>query len=116
MPLSAAISNVKREQLPALHEQWSDLRNLHNTYNERNNALLEELRSLEGRQNQIPLQNIAIRKGILHQLKLTEDQMPFVGELIRIKPSERIWESAIERLLHNLGLILLMEEHFYSHS
>lgn len=102
------------EQLPHLHEQWSDFRNQHQQYQIQSQELLEELRSLEGRQNQIPLQNIAIRKGILRHLKISEEQMPFVGEIIRVKSSERVWESAIERLLHNLGLVLLVQEKYYA--
>lgn len=102
------------EQLPHLHEQWSDLRNQYQQSQAQTQELLDELRSLEGRKNQIPLQNIAIRKGILKHLKVPEEQMPFVGEIIRIKASERAWESAIERLLHNFGLVLLVQEKYYA--
>jgi uncharacterized protein YPO0396 len=102
------------EQLPALHEQWSDYRSLQKRYHDQSKALLEELRSLEERKNQIPLQNIAIRKGILDRLQVAEDQIPFVGELMKVKHSEKAWESAIERLLHNLGLVLLVPDIYYT--
>jgi uncharacterized protein YPO0396 len=101
------------EQLPALHEQWSDYRSVQTGYQAQSKELLEELRSLESRQNQIPLKNIEIRRGILQQLGISEDQMPFVGELIRVRHSEKAWESAIERLLNNLGLVLLVQEKYY---
>ncbi len=102
------------EQLPALHEQWSDYRSLQKSYNDQSKAFLEELRSLEERKNQIPLQNIMIRKGILDQLHVSEEDIPFVGELIKVKHSERAWESAIERLLHNLGLVFLVSDTYYT--
>jgi uncharacterized protein YPO0396 len=101
------------EQLPVLHEQWSDYRSLQKRYHDQSKTLLQELRSLEERKNQIPLQNITIRKGILEQLQVSEEQIPFVGELIKVKHSEKAWESAIERLLHNLGLILLLPDKYY---
>jgi uncharacterized protein YPO0396 len=40
--------------------------------------------------------------------------MPFIGELIRVREEERDWEGAIERLLHNFGLSLLVPEQHYS--
>ena len=96
-----------------MHEQWSDYRSLQKRYHDQSKTLLEELRSLEERKNQIPLQNIVIRKGILDQLQVAEDQIPFVGELMKVKHSEKAWESAIERLLHNLGLVLLVPDTYY---
>lgn len=102
------------KQLPKNNEEWADCRNLQHTLEAQSKALLEELRSLEGRKNQIPLQNIEIRAGILKELGLAEEQMPFVGELIRVKPAEKAWESALERLLHNFGLVLLVQEQYYS--
>lgn len=101
-------------QLPVLHEQWSDYRSLQQRYHDQSEALLEELRSLEERKNQIPLQNITIRKGILDRLQVSEEQIPFVGELMKVKHNEKSWESAIERLLHNLGLVLLVPDNYYT--
>mgnify|MGYP007083314007 CR=1 FL=1 len=39
--------------------------------------------------------------------------MPFAGELIEVRDSERDWEGAIERLLRNFGLSLLVPEAQY---
>ncbi|GAK49963.1 hypothetical protein U14_01188 [Candidatus Moduliflexus flocculans] len=101
------------ERLPALHEQWSDQRSLLQGQKRESQALLEEIHSLEGRQNQIPLKNISIRKGILDHIGATEDELPFIGELIKVKPTEKAWESATERLLHNFALILLVPNKYY---
>ena len=101
------------QQLPFLHEQWSDNRSLLQAHKKENKKLLEEIRSLEGRKNQIPLKNISIRKGILDQLKASEEELPFIGELIKVKHTEKVWEAAIERLLHNFALILLVPTKYY---
>lgn len=100
-------------QLPELHEQWSDQRSVLQSYKQESAALLDEIRSLEGRKNQIPLKNISIRKGILDHLGASEEEIPFIGELIQVKHTEKTWESAIERLLHNFALILLVPEKYY---
>lgn len=101
------------KQLPELHEQWSDQRSALQSCKQESKTLLEEIRSLEGRKNQIPLKNISIRKGILDHLWASEEEMPFIGELVQVKHREKIWESAIERLLHNFALILVVPEKYY---
>ncbi len=101
------------QTLPELHETWSDARNVLQSHQAESRKLLDEVRSLEGRKNQIPLKNISIRKGILQHSGASEAEMPFVGELIQVKHRETLWESAIERLLHNFGLILLVPGKYY---
>ena len=43
-----------------------------------------------------------------------EDDLPFVGELIQVKESEKAWQGAIERVLHGFGLSLLVSDSVYS--
>ncbi len=101
------------QQLPALHEQWSDRRGALQTAKKESQELLEEIRSLEGRKNQIPLKNISIRKGILKHINASEEDLPFIGELIKVRHTEKSWENAIERLLHSFALILLVPTTYY---
>lgn len=101
------------QQMPVLQEQWSDQRGQLQAQKRESQAILDEIRSLEGRKNQIPLKNISIRKGILDHINATEEELPFIGELMKIKSSEKAWESAIERLLHNFALILLVPNQYY---
>ena len=113
MRKAKAQKQVIEQQMPVLQEQWSDQRGQFQAQKRESQAILDEIRSLEGRKNQIPLKNISIRKGILDHIKATEDELPFIGELIKIKSSEKAWESAIERLLHNFALILLVPNQYY---
>lgn len=69
-----------------------------------------ELQSLRNRKNRIPLKNITLRQRMLEALGLDVDEIPFAGELIRVKQEEREWESAIERLVKSFGLRLLVPE------
>ncbi len=41
---------------------------------------------------------------------LREVDVPFVGKLLKVKTSEQEWKGAMERLLRNLGLRLLVPE------
>ena len=75
--------------------------------------LENELQSLSSRNSNIPLKNITIRNQIIEGTGLSENDIPFVGELIQVKEEEKNWNYAIERLLHNLALTLLVTEQNY---
>lgn len=75
--------------------------------------LEKELNSLGHRNSNIPLKNIEVRKFITDGIGLSETDIPFAGELIQVKQDEKEWNYAIERLLHNLGLTLLVAERSY---
>ncbi|MBA7485670.1 hypothetical protein ES707_21220 [subsurface metagenome] len=72
-----------------------------------------ELESLAKRKTKIPDKNLQIRNSILEHFGLEETELPFVGELLQVKDSERPWEGAIERVLHNFGLSVLVAERYY---
>jgi len=73
-----------------------------------------ELESLSKRKTKILDKDLQIRNTILAQIGLEEAELPFVGELLQVKNSEREWEGAIERVLHSFGLSVLVAERHYS--
>ncbi|HED16455.1 MAG TPA: ATP-dependent exonuclease SbcCD, C subunit-like protein [Gammaproteobacteria bacterium] len=79
-----------------------------------NKQINEELDSLKTRKTNIPLRNLTIRRELAETLGLDENELPFVGELLQIDESEGEWEGAVERVLHNFGLSLLVPEHLYA--
>lgn len=74
----------------------------------------EELKSLRGRKSQIPSKDIGIRDLLTKELGVSEEELPFVGELVRVRNSEQRWEGAIERLLSGFGRRLLVSEEHYT--
>jgi uncharacterized protein YPO0396 len=72
-----------------------------------------EINSLKLRKTQIPKKNLDLRARMLQDLELTEAELPFVGELLRVKAGCREWEGACERLLHSFGLSLIVPEALY---
>src|SRR5579884_458759 len=73
----------------------------------------KEVNSLMRRSSQIPGDDIEIRQQLVAKLRLNEADLPFVGELLRVRSSEQQWEPAIERLLHGFGRQMLVAEKYY---
>ena len=81
---------------------------------EQGEAVGREIESLEGRPSNIPAAQITIRDRIAEAVGLDQENIPFVGELLEVKDSEKpVWEGAIERVLHNFALSLLIPESHY---
>ncbi|MCK5813527.1 MAG: ATP-dependent exonuclease SbcCD, C subunit-like protein, partial [Cocleimonas sp.] len=78
-----------------------------------NDQLQQEINSLKQRKSNIPLRNLSIRQGLLDTLNLAEEDLPFIGELLQVDEQQAQWEGAIERVLHNYGLSLLVPERLY---
>lgn len=72
-----------------------------------------ELESLRARKTSIPREQIEKRKQLCQALHIAEEDLPFVGELLEVRGEDEDWEGAIERLLHNFALSLLVQENHY---
>ena len=78
-------------------------------------ALEEELRQLENSTGKITRRPAEIRQEILVAVAATEAEIPFVAEVMQVKPGERaVWNEALEKLLHSTGLSLLVPERLYA--
>ncbi|MDT8439829.1 MAG: ATP-binding protein [Wenzhouxiangellaceae bacterium] len=96
-----------QNRLTDLEVELRELRARHQTVD-------AEISSLKQRRNNLPAQMLAIRDQLLQTLKLPEDELPFAGELIRVRDEARDWEGAIERLLHAFALSLLVPDAHYT--
>jgi uncharacterized protein YPO0396 len=76
--------------------------------------LADEVASLKTRRSNIDAPQIAMRAALCDALGLRERDMPFAGELIQVRESERDWEGAAERLLRGFGLSLLVPDAHYA--
>ena len=72
-----------------------------------------ELESLRSRKSSLPREQIEKRKQLCKTLAIAEEELPFVGELLEVRKDEEKWEGAIERLLHNFALSMLVSEKYY---
>jgi uncharacterized protein YPO0396 len=72
-----------------------------------------ELRSLQERKTNIPKQSLDLRTLLCSELRLAEDDLPFAGELIGVRPTESDWEGAAERVLRSFALSVLVPDRHY---
>ncbi len=100
---------AQAEAQNALTEASVELRQLQGQYNE----LEAELESLSRRRSNLPRQILELRMEMCRSIGLREENLPFAGELIQVRPEEQDWQGAIERLLHGFGLSLLVGDENY---
>lgn len=73
-----------------------------------------EVKALRRQPSNIPADMLELRAGIACAIGVSEEVLPFVGELIEVKPDEAAWQGAIERVLHGFALSLLVDERHYA--
>ncbi|WP_331582640.1 ATP-binding protein [Puia sp.] len=80
----------------------------------------EEKKSLEGElntllqsRNNIPAHLVALRRDLCTELTITEEDLPFAGELIQVRSEEMEWQPVLEKLLNPLALRLLVPDKHY---
>ncbi|MCK5648075.1 MAG: hypothetical protein KAI22_04275 [Gammaproteobacteria bacterium] len=72
-----------------------------------------QLEALKKRKSNIHLRQLTIRQQLCEQLNVDEAQLPFVGELLQVKGKASLWQGAIERVLHNFALSLIVPDELY---
>jgi uncharacterized protein YPO0396 len=104
-----AIQARKAETQNAVTEEAVVLRQLRTQHAE----IDREIESLKKRRSNLPANMLAIRDSLCRELGLDEEKFPFAGELIQVRQEEAGWEGAIERVLHNYALSLLVPDDDY---
>lgn len=77
-------------------------------------SLTNQLSTLRSQKNNITGRVAEIRKEILEHTGATEKDIPFIGELIKVKEDSKFWEPAVELVLHSLALRLIVPDEYYS--
>ncbi|MEO5995981.1 MAG: ATP-binding protein [Chitinophagaceae bacterium] len=73
----------------------------------------QELESLKERKTQIPRWLVGFRTQLCEDLRINEEEVPFAGELLKVNDHETEWEGAIEKLLRDTGISLLVPKQYY---
>lgn len=100
------LQEEKTELEIAISELYSELRKK----KEEEKEIIAELESLGERSTNIPLSNDKIRSRICKAVRCSEKDILFVGELLQVKNESRDWEVAIEKLVHEFALTMLVPE------
>ena len=104
--LSGLSSDIKARQEP-LFERRAELR--------RARAHADgEIESLKTRRNSLPSDLDGVRRRLCADLSLTEDEVPFAGELLDVREDYAPWRGAAERVLRGFALSLLVPQRLYA--
>jgi len=96
-----------------IQKKWRVLENERDWLKKEYDEITKELDGLSKQKNNIAVRVSEIRQEILNYIGATEQEVPFIGELIKVLPREIEWELAIEKVLHNFALRLIVPEKYY---
>ena len=74
---------------------------------------VREVKALQSQASNIPAEMLELRAEIASAIGISDSALPFAGELIEVKPDERSWQGAIERILRGFALSILVDERDY---
>lgn len=102
-------ANELQSQRDAHREQRDTLVGQKKSIGQQMADIRQELDSLRQRRNNLPAELIQVRAKLCAETGTKENDLPFVGELIQVRPDERaVWERALENLLQPFSLHLLV--------
>jgi len=103
-----------QERYSELQTLWSDADYSARSVKAQLDEIDAELRDLHSRPSNIPADREKVRRRMSEELGIAVDEMPFVGELVRVRPDSAQWEGAAERALHGFGVSILVAPDHYS--
>ena len=110
----AGAREAAKQDLADSQNKFTDVAVAKKTLDDEAAEVNEELLSLQQHKNNIPARDLELRRQLCHQLRLAEESLPFVGELIAVRPEEADWEGAAERLLRGFALSVLVPDRHYA--
>lgn len=75
--------------------------------------VVAEVRALERQKSSLPARLVDLREQMAADLSIPEAKLPFVGELIEVKPEAAAWQGSIERVLGGFARSILVEDKHY---
>ncbi len=104
--------NIQAE-VETFNEQTFAIKTKQQACSQEKSAVEQEIAALKQRKSNIGIKQLNIRERLCQQLNVSENRLPFVGELIQIKKSATAWQGAIERVMHNFALSLMVPDDLY---
>jgi uncharacterized protein YPO0396 len=114
------LASLLAERIPLLQQEQrtldtevGDVASRRNEAQKRSQALQDELQGLEQRTSNLPAQQVHLRAQLCADLGLSEDDLPYSGELIDVRDEHSAWRGAAERTLRGFALSLLVPQQHY---
>ncbi len=111
--LASSKKNELNVQINIENENLRQAMNSRDSFKESKDYLIETIQALQKNKSNIPIRETEIREEILQYVGATKEEIPFIGELIRINEGENEWELSLEKILHNFALRLIVPEKYY---
>ena len=108
---------LKQNTQQKIDDESENLRALKNKDDELTKSteeLVSTIQTLQKNKNNIAGREAEIRDEIIAQIGANKEEIPFIGELIKVKEDEVKWEASIEKVLHNFALRLIVPPKYYS--
>ncbi|MEQ8674206.1 MAG: SbcC/MukB-like Walker B domain-containing protein [Aggregatilineales bacterium] len=101
-------------QLGDLEHQRFELETERRDAVEKGKELDKEIQYLKANPSNIPANVARIRQEVSSALNIPLDELPFVGELLKVRPEDAMWEGALERLLNSFAQDLIISDAIYA--
>ena len=101
------------EELKGVRAERDDLVGARHEAEQKFGRLREEIAAMEKSPTNIPARQVQLRDRLAEELGIAPEKLPFVGELLQVKAEENLWQGAIERVLHNFALSVLVDDENY---
>lgn len=95
-------------------ENLRALKNKDDEFSKSTGDLVTTIKTLQENKNNIAGREAEIRDEIIAHIGAGKEEIPFIGELIKVKEDELKWESSVEKLLHNFALRLIVPPKYYA--
>lgn len=108
---------LKQNTQQKIDDESENLRALKNKDDELTKSteeLVSTIQTLQKNKNNIAGREAEIRDEIIAQIGASKEEIPFIGELIKVKEDEVNWEASIEKVLHNFALRLIVPPKYYA--
>jgi uncharacterized protein YPO0396 len=109
--------NKKNEYQLKVEDETENQRKLKNEEDSlisQSDEIVATIQALQKNKNNISGREAEIREDIIAYVGATRDEIPFIGELIKVREEEKDWELSIEKILHNFALRLIVPDKYYS--
>lgn len=85
----------------------------HRLASEEFTKMVAEVNALERQRSNLPARLVDLRERMARDLSILEEKLPFVGELVEVRPDATEWRGAIERVLGGFARSVLVDDKHY---
>lgn len=102
-----------RDLKKEVEERKDQLKTDHRLASDEFTKTVAEVKALERQRSNLPARLVDLRERMARDLSIPEEKLPFVGELVEVRPDDAEWRGAIERVLGGFARSILVDDKHY---